>query len=154
MLETAQRNELFPAGARPTMLEENKRLIRQGFEEIWNQGDFSESHYRYAPDYLLHMPDGTTLSGPQGHDRIVTGLRGAFPDLTVIIQDQVAEGDKVVSLLIAKGTHRGEFMGIKPTGRIVSVMGITIDRVADGMLFESWACWDLWNLLQQLGVVN
>lgn len=80
-------------------------------------------------------------------------LTTAFPDLHFTIEDQIAEGDKVVNRVIARGTHQGELMGIPPTGKQVIVTGITIDRIVGGKLEASWANWDFLGPLQQFGVV-
>jgi predicted ester cyclase len=80
-------------------------------------------------------------------------LDTAFPDLHFTIEDQIAEGDKVVNRVTARGTHLGDFRGIPPTGKQVTVAGITIDRIAGGKLVESWTSWDFLGILQQLGVV-
>jgi steroid delta-isomerase-like uncharacterized protein len=78
-------------------------------------------------------------------------LRTSFPDLTITIEDLIAEGDKVVTRLTARGTHQGTFRGIAPTGRVVSWTGIRIFRIAEGKIVEHWANWDDLSLLQQLG---
>jgi steroid delta-isomerase-like uncharacterized protein len=83
----------------------------------------------------------------------VTMFLSAFPDLHWTIEDAVAEGNKVVLRLTARGTHRGAFQGIPPTGKQVTVTGIIISRLADGKIAEEWANRDVLGLLQQLGVV-
>jgi predicted ester cyclase len=80
-------------------------------------------------------------------------LRGAFPNLEVTVEDQVAEGDRVVTRWITRGTHKGEFQGIPPTGRQVAITGITIFLVADDKLLEGWSNADMLGMLQQLGAV-
>jgi len=77
----------------------------------------------------------------------------AFPDVYIQVQDQVAEGNKVVTSWVATGTHKGELMGIPATGRSVTVGGIAIDRFEDGKSVEHWEIFDQMGLMQQLGVV-
>jgi predicted ester cyclase len=79
--------------------------------------------------------------------------RIAFPDLELTIEDQVAEGDEVVTRFTARGTHRGELMGIPPTGRKVVVTGISIDRLVNGKTVESWTNYDVLSMMQQLGII-
>jgi steroid delta-isomerase-like uncharacterized protein len=134
-------------------LAENKAIARRGWEEIWNKGNLTIAHEHYAPTYVSHMPGNSDLHGPEGHNQLVMMYRTAFPDLHFTVEDQIAEGDKVVNRVTATGTHLGEFRGIPPTGKQVTVTGITIDRIAGGKLVESWASWDFLGMLQQLGVV-
>ena len=79
--------------------------------------------------------------------------RSAFPDMQLTIEDQIAEGDKVVTRWTARGTHQGELMGIPPTGKQATVTGITVGRVANGKFVESWSNFDALGMMQQLGVV-
>ena len=87
------------------------------------------------------------------HYHLATMYRTAFPDLHFTVEDQIAEGDMVANRVTARGTHQGEFMGIAPTGKQVTVTGITIDRIAGDKLEESWASWDFLGLMQQLGAI-
>jgi predicted ester cyclase len=80
-------------------------------------------------------------------------FRGAFPDIAHTIEDQVAEGDKVVTRLRAHATHKGELMGIPPTGEEVTIEGISIWRIANGKIKECWVNYDALGLLQQLGAI-
>ena len=80
--------------------------------------------------------------------------RTAFSDLVLTVEDQIAEGDKVVTRFTARGTHRGELMGIPPTGVKVVVTGISIDRFVGGRSVESWTHYDFMSLLKQLGVLT
>lgn len=134
-------------------LVENKAIVRRGWEEIWNKGNLTIAPEHYALTYVSHMPGNPDMYGPEGHNQLVTMYRTAFPDLHFTVEDQIAEGDKVVNRVTARGTHLGEFRGIPPTGKPITVTGITIDRIAGGKLVESWASWDFLGLLQQLGVV-
>ena len=77
--------------------------------------------------------------------------RSAFPDVRLIIEEQVAEGDKVVTRWIAYGTHQGEMMGIAPTGNQVRVEGITISHIQRGKIVQEWELFDTLGLMQQLG---
>ena len=132
------------------MSEQNKKLVRQTFEEIWNQGNMDVIDERFASDYVGHS--GATIEGPEGAKRFVAMIRSAFPDYHYTVKDEFREADRVVHRWIATGTHQGAFQGISPTGKEVTLSGISIYRVADGKLVEGWTTADLLGLLQQLGV--
>lgn len=85
--------------------------------------------------------------------RVIEAFRNAFPDLVVTLEDQTAEGDKVVSRYTGRGTRRGEFLGIAPTGREVELSGVTIFRLRGGNIVEGWDFYDGLGLLRQLGAM-
>jgi predicted ester cyclase len=85
--------------------------------------------------------------------QFITANRAAFPDLRLTIEDQIAEGDKVVTRFTARGTHRGKLPGIAPTGKQVTTTAIIINRYTGGKIAESWINGDILGLLQQLGVI-
>lgn len=125
------------------------------FDEVWSQGELGVVDELFAPEYVGH-PSGPeeTVRGPEGVKEYVGRLRAGVPDLTVTIEDQLADRDKVVTRWTAQGTHDGELMGIDPTGRAASVTGITIQRIGDvGQIVEGWTNWDTLGLLQQLSAV-
>src|SRR5688572_4278819 len=128
---------------------------RRFFDEIWSQGDLDLVDELFAREYLGH-PSGPeeTLRGPEGVKTYIGRLRDGIPDLTMTIEDQVADQDKVATRWSAHGTQAGELMGIEATQRTASVTGITIQRFGtDGRIVEGWTNWDTFGLLQQLGVV-
>ncbi len=83
----------------------------------------------------------------------MTAVLAAFPDLHVTPEDVIAEGDSVVARLTSRGTHQGEFQGIPPTGKQITLTGIEVFRIADGTIAERWGEFDFLGLLQQLGVI-
>ena len=134
--------------------EENKAISRRAGEEIFNGGNLDLADELYAPDYVLHDPSlPEDLHGPEGLKRYAAMTRGAFPDAQVTVEDQVAEGEKVVDRWTARGTHTEEFMGIPPTGRRIEVSGVTISRFAGGKIAEDWYHSDDLGMMQQLGVI-
>lgn len=134
------------------MSEQNKKLVRRLIEEVWNRGNFAVADELVASDYVGHtQPDETY--GPEGYKQFFATLREAFPDLQFTVEDQIAEGDRVVTRWTARGTHQGEFQGIPPTGKQASVTGITVKRLANGKLVEGWTNADMLGLLQQLEAV-
>ncbi len=134
------------------MSQENKALIRRAIEEVYNQGNLATIDELVASDFVMHAPSGD-IPGPAGAKQFVTMLREAFPDLHLTIEDQVADGDRVVTRWTSEGTHLGEFQGIPPTGKHGTMTGIDIDRVVDGKVVECWVNEDDLGLLQQLGVI-
>jgi len=136
------------------MSEPNKSLMRRGIEEVWNRGNFAVVGELIAGDFVAHasLPIGE-IHGPEGVKRYFATLREAFPDIHFTIEDQLAEGDRAVTRWTARGTHGGAFRGVPPTGKQVSLTGITINRVAGGKAVEGWMNLDGLGLLQQLGVL-
>src|SRR5688572_17801988 len=132
----------------------NKLVARRAVDEVWNRGNLAAADELVAGDYVGHSsPSTDETHGPAGYKQFYAALRAAFPDIRFTVEDQVAEGDRVVTRWTAHATHTGEFRGIPPTGKRGSVTGITIDRVAGGKLVECWTNADDLGLLQQLGVV-
>ncbi len=132
---------------------ENEAVVRRWLEEGWNQGNLAVVDELFAANYVLHGANGSRPLGPEQIKRILVRSRIAFPDLRLAIEDMIAAGDKVVTRWTARGTHRGEFRGILPTGRSVTWTGITIERIVDGKIVEAWDNWDELGLLRQLGTI-
>lgn len=127
---------------------------RRFFDEVWSEGDFDLVDELFAPEYVGH-PSGPeeSVRGPEGVKEYIGRLKEGVPDLTVTVEDQVADGDKVATRWTARGTHDGELMGIDPTGQTATVTGITIQRFDDGgQIVEGWTNWDMLGMLQQLGI--
>lgn len=134
------------------MSEQNKTIVRRAFEEVYNRGNLDIVDELVSSDFVVHA-SSEDIHGPTGLKLYVTALRQAFPDLHLTIDDQVAEGDRVVTRWTARGTHTGTFQGTPPTGKHGTMTGIDIDRVIDGRAVECWTNTDELGLLQQLGVV-
>ncbi len=133
--------------------EENKTKVRRFFEEAWNKGNLAVVDEIGDPNGVAHVVGAPDLRGAEATKQFITVYRTAFPDLHITIEDQVAEGDKVVTRWSSSGTHKGDLMGIAPTGKKTQVTGISIDRFAGGKSVEDWTNWDQMGLMQQLGVV-
>lgn len=132
----------------------NKALARRLVDEAFNAGRLDVTDELVASDYVGHDPSlPEDVHGPAGVRELIAGYRAAFPDIQVTIEDQIADGDRVVTRWRATGTHKGELMGMPATGKQATVMGITIDRIADGRIAESWDNWDTLGLMQQLGAI-
>jgi steroid delta-isomerase-like uncharacterized protein len=136
------------------MSEENKAISRRFIEELWNTGNLSVADEIVAPTYVNHDPATPDLGkGPESAKKEVTLYRTAFPDLRFSIEDLFAADDRVAVRWTGRGTHRGDLNGIAPTGKTVTVLGTSINRIAGGKIMESWVIWDALGMLQQLGVV-
>jgi len=135
-------------------IEENKAMDRRFYEEVWNGGNLAVVDEFVAANYVDHDPQPTgALEGVEGIKQSVTMYRTAFPDAHFTIEDQIAEGDLLVTRWRARGTHQGPLMGIPPTGKPAMVTGISITRWASGKVVEGWTNFDALGLLQQLGAV-
>ena len=134
--------------------EQNKRIVDRYREQVFNQKDTAAIDTYLASDYVRHDPGAPgQVRGPEGVRQLVSVLFGAFPDIQFTAQDIIAEGDKVVQRLTSRGTHRGEFMGIPPTGKQLDVTAIEIFRLVDGKIAEQWVEADYLGLMQQLGAI-
>jgi steroid delta-isomerase-like uncharacterized protein len=131
----------------------NEAVVRLLLEEVFNRGCTDLLTELVAANHVGHDPFGDHY-GPEGLRIAVAEYRAAFPDLQVTVEDLVADGDRVVHRFTLRGTHAGPFMGIPPTGRVVTAAGIAIDRLADSKVAESWISFDALNLLRQLGAVT
>jgi steroid delta-isomerase-like uncharacterized protein len=140
-------------GVSAMSIEDNKALTRRFRLEVFSQGNLAAIDKICDANWTYHDPQGNWSRGPQGMRQLVNLYRSALPDLQFTIEDEVAEGDKVVQRWTARGTHQGELMGIPPTGRQVTVTGITINRIVNGKIVDDWANFDALGMLQQLGVV-
>ncbi len=134
--------------------EENKAIFRRYVEEVGNQGKLDLVDEIFDR-YVSHQPDGHALErGPEDVRQFIDEFHQAFPDFHSTIDDQIAEGDKVATRWTMRGTHQGEFRGIAPTGKQITVTGIGIFRFSDeGKVVESWDNFDQLGMMQQLGAI-
>jgi serine phosphatase RsbU (regulator of sigma subunit) len=130
--------------------EENKAIFRRYLEEAWNQSNL-EVIDEIFDSYISHQPNGSVHErGPQDVKRFVSEFRAAFPDLRLIMEEQIAEGDKVVSRGTIRGTHQGEFRGMAPTDEEMEIPGMAVFRFSEeGKVVESWDSYDQLSLMRQ-----
>jgi predicted ester cyclase len=133
--------------------EENKALIRRFVEEIFNQRNVDAIDRYLADTYVDHVVPPGFPPTRAGFKQLISMFLTAFPDFHYTLEDEIAEGDKVVSRLTARGTQQGEFMGMPPTGKQAAWTEIHIGRLAAGKLVEHWGEQDNLGMLQQLGVI-
>ena len=135
----------------PRSLEE---VAGRFFYEAWNAGNPSVIDEIAAPDFQNHSLLAGQADGPAGLRQWITRWRAAFPDMNVTVDLLIAEGSKVATRWTLNGTQTGNFLGIRPTNKYVTIPGITIFRIENGKLQEGWGFWEQAGMLQQLGVVQ
>jgi steroid delta-isomerase-like uncharacterized protein len=148
------RSRMTDTSASQATLKENKAVIRRFVEEVQN-GKSEDAYWELNdPDFvnLAPLPPGVP-SDREGGFAYLFGFMNAFPDSRVTIEDMIAEGDQVVTKKTFTGTHTGEFAGIPPTGKPVTLQFVDIMRVRDGKIVEHWNCIDQLSFMQQLGVI-
>jgi predicted ester cyclase len=131
---------------------DNKAIVRRVFDEIANAGDFGVVDEIYAEDYVDHAP---LPGGPPGRDGVrhsIGGLRTAMPDLRVTVEEISGHADKVAVHNTWRGTHTGEVLGIRPTGRLLTFTGVVVFRLDGGLITERWAIGVELDLLKELGL--
>jgi predicted ester cyclase len=130
--------------------EQNKAIVRRLFEEPW-KGNLSVVDELTASDYIGHDPAlPEPLRGPEGIKEFVSTYLVAFPDARIQVEEQLAEGELVATRWSARGTHEGELMDIEPTGKEVTVTGLTISRLEGGKVVEEFQNWDFSGMLRQI----
>jgi steroid delta-isomerase-like uncharacterized protein len=135
------------------MSEDRKALVRRGWEGVVNDKNLDTLEEVYAPDFVWHEPDQEIRGYEQGK-QFASAFFEAFPDLSITVDDVLAEGDQVVSRYTIRGTHQGETEDFgPPTGRQMVLEGITIHRFEGDKIVEEWERYDNQSVLQQLGLV-
>ena len=135
--------------------EENKSLARRFFEEFWDQKNLAAADELMAATHVDHTPGSPAglPPGPEGFKQFGSVYFAAFPDLRLTLEDQIAEGDKVVTRWTSYGTNTGSLFGMPATNKSATLTGITISRIVNGKVVETWTNFDTLGMLQQLGVV-
>jgi steroid delta-isomerase-like uncharacterized protein len=129
-----------------------KKVSRRIFEEVWNDRNIAAIDELMAADYVHHDPQSPKFSnGREGYKQLVAYYLNAFPDSHFTIDQEIQEGDAVVTRWTVNGTHRGDLPTLPASGKTFSVTGITVARLQDGKFVESWNNWDALGLMQQLG---
>jgi steroid delta-isomerase-like uncharacterized protein len=130
--------------------EENKAIFRRYIDEVPNQGNMKVADEIFDR-YVAHRTDGATLErGPEDVKRFTAEYRSAFPDFRISVDDQIADGDKVVNLVTFRGTHQREFRGMAPSGKEMEVKGINIFRFSEeGKVVETWDYFNQLRLMRQ-----
>lgn len=134
--------------------EDNKKLIRKYIEEIINTGNINKIEEFISPKYTeIHEGKKHTV-GIEGAKEHIIGVRQTYPDLTLTVDRQIAEGDWVATCITARGTHRGSWLGIKPTGKQVSFTGVNIEKIENGKITEHGGAANLLYQLLEIGAIK
>jgi steroid delta-isomerase-like uncharacterized protein len=136
------------------MSERNKELVRRVIDQAVNGGNLMAADELIASDYVYHEATAGEKRGREGFRHLVITYRTAFPNVRLTVNQQIAEGDWVVTRWTATGTHRGKLFGTPPTNKLVTVEGIVISRIADGKIAEEFECYDALGMMRQLGTVK
>ena len=137
------------------MSDENKALVRRWFEEVWNKGRAEAIEEMFAEHGIAHgLADDPShpITGPRDYRPFYEVFRQAFPNITIVVEDMVAEGDKVAARCSVRGKHEGDFMGRAATQSPVEITGITIVRIENGKIVEAWNNFDFMTLYKQVGL--
>lgn len=151
-LQTMLRENGYTAG--PPADSEAVTLVKRVFREVWEKGDEKAAQASFSPDYTNHDPASPEVPpGPRGVIENVKAYRTGFPDLKFTFNETIVTGDKVVVRWTVSGTHQGTFRDLAPSRKTVSLSGISVFRIANRKIVESWANWDQAGLYQQIGAV-
>lgn len=134
--------------------EENKLLVRRYYEEVVNTGAVEKVPQFVSPEYSEVHDNARHRLGLEGAKEHVIGVRRTYPDLLLTVEQQIAEGEWVVTRVTMRGTHRGEWMGIQPTGMPLEVTAVNIDRVVNGRILEHGGAANLLGPLLQAGAIE
>jgi len=138
----------------PMSIEQNKLVVRRFLEEVVNTGDVARLAEFISPDCNeSNDPTGrsTGLKSMRAH---VLGVRATYPDLRVSVVQQIAEGEWVATRVVGQGTHGGEWMGIAPTHKRVTISGVNLDRVVDGKIAEHGGAANMFEALLEVGAIR
>ena len=133
-------------------MQSNSEIVRAFIEEVLNQGNIEASGKYFWDDMVEQVPLPGQGPGLEGLKNVLRGIKTAFPDIHWKIEEQIAEGDKVVTRFEWTGTHRGTFLGVPATGRSVKVWGVVIDRFERGKIKDTRIIMDALGLMMQFGV--
>jgi steroid delta-isomerase-like uncharacterized protein len=134
--------------------EDNKALVRRFYEDAWNKHNPAVVDEIYRADFVDRSPDIAGIPHTrEGLKQLMGQYLRAFPDVRITVEDQLAEGDRVVTRWTGHGTQTGELMDLPPSGKTAEVPGVQIDRLAGGKIVESWTLFDQLGMLRQLGAI-
>jgi steroid delta-isomerase-like uncharacterized protein len=136
------------------MTVETNKIVMHRFLEFINSASESLAQELISPDAIFHVPGSPEpMRGPAGYLAIIGMMRGGFPDIQWTLEEMVAEGDKVAARFTMRGTHRGTFFGVPPTGKTIAVQAMNIYRLSGSQFVEEHGQPDMLGLLQQIGAV-
>ena len=132
----------------------NKEFVKKFYKEVWNERKVQCVDKYLSPSHALVDPNAMdAMTGPAAYKTILTRFMRAFSNLKFEVQDMVCEGDKVVASWMISGVHTGEYNGVAPTNKKISVEGISIHQIADGKIMDSYSVWDTLGLMKMIGAI-
>jgi len=139
-------------------MEANKQVIMRFFDEVWNQRKLEIADEIFDTDcHTFQLRSGapatSTPRGPESIKHHIAEWLSAFPDLTFTVEQMIAEGDRVSTLLAMDGVHTGEWLGIRPNGKRINIRMMTIHRLKSGKIIEDWVIVESLGFFQQLGIL-
>lgn len=135
-------------------VQNNKLLIREYIEKVVNTGNVNDIEKYISPDYYEGNKPSGQIVGIEGAKQHILGVRRTYPDLHLTVEQQIAEGDWVVTRITARGTHQGSWLGMKPTGKKVTITGVNIEKVIDGRIVEHGGAANTLEALLEIGAVK
>ncbi len=135
---------------------DNKTLVQRWFDEVWNKGRAEAIDEMFAPDGIAHglaEDPSHPITGPRDFKPFHDKFRGAFPDMEILVEDMIAEGDKVAARCLVRGKHAGDHLGIAASNSAVDFSGIAILRIRDGKIVEAWNNFDFMSMNRQIGAI-
>jgi predicted ester cyclase len=134
--------------------EDNKRLVRRYYEDVVSTGRVEQVPSFIAPDYAEVHDEVRYPLGIEGATQHILGVRRTYPDLSLTVTQQVAEGEWVVSHVVMRGTHQGAWLGIPPTGQAITITAVNIDRVVEGRIVQHGGAANLLEPLLRVGAIR
>ena len=134
-------------------IEENKAVVRRFFEELLSRDDIAVADELLSPGFRFYFAGSPDPMNLESYKEFLVARRAAFPDRCFVVEDMIAEGDKVSVRFTMRGTHKGEFRGIAPSGKEVTMTGIDTIRLSDGKMVEDRVEVDQLGMMRQLGVI-
>ena len=134
-------------------MQNNSDIVRRFVTEVLNGGDIESTGEFFWADMVEQVPFPGQGPGLSGLKDVLRGMRAAFPDMQWTVEEQIAEGGKVLTRFEWTGTHRGDFLGVSATGRTVKVWGMVVDRLEGGKIKDTRIIMDTLGLMMQLGVL-
>ena len=136
------------------MEKDNKNLVRRYYEEVGNTGNIDRIEEFISEDYTEVFNGIKHQVGIEGAKAHIIGVRQTYPDLHITIERQIAEDEWVVSCITARGTHLGTWLGMKPTGKKVTITGVNVDRVVEGLIVEHGGAANMLEALLEIGTIK
>lgn len=133
---------------------EQKAAIRRFWEEVFNKRKLELIDGLFTEDYIYHGAAGQDIRGREGLKQFLAMYFNAFPDMYAEVEDVFGEGDKIASRAMCRGTHKGELMGMPPTGKQIAIRVICTNRFSGSKIAEDWELPDLFGMMQQLGAMK